>query len=84
MAEIQELIQKWGTMGAYTERKKLQEKLDKKIENGLTKTQAVKSLKALNKAGDQEAAHIYADKILCAMVDDEISDAFEEIGKWYA
>ena len=35
--------------------------------------------------GDQEAAHMYADEALLEYIDDnDISEAYEAIDKWYA
>jgi len=51
----------------------------------MTKLELVRRLNALNHLDDPEQAHIHADELLLKFINDkEISDAFEEIDRWYA
>ena len=49
---------------------------------------AVELLTRINEVCDQEMAHVYADEILCTLLrnmgHNDIVDAYDNIGKWYA
>ena len=48
----------------------------------------LKRLQELAECGDSEAAHVYADKVLCDALTDlgqqELVDAWEKVRKWYS
>lgn len=52
------------------------------------KTTKLVTMQELNNLGNQEIAHIEADKILCNLLSDlgysDIVEAFEKVNKWYA
>lgn len=51
----------------------------------MTKEQLIKRLKELSEGGDVEINHGEADDLLLEFIGDkEISDAYNEIEKWYA
>jgi len=51
----------------------------------MTKENLIKELKRLSKNEDTHQDHIDADELLLKYIDDnEISDAYDEIAKWYA
>lgn len=51
----------------------------------LTKIKLLENLKELKKSNDEESAHIEADNLLLEYInDDEITQAFKDINKWYA
>ncbi len=51
----------------------------------MTKQQLLEELEELQKESDFEYAHEIADKLLIEYINDqEIADAFDSIGKWYA
>ena len=51
----------------------------------MTKDELIEKLKELSKIGDTEMAHHDADDLLISYInDEEISEAYGNIGKWYA
>lgn len=56
------------------------------VYSDLTRDDALAKLKALaDEPRDQVEAHREADRILLSLINDpEITDAFDEISKWYA
>ena len=56
--------------------------------NSVTFETAVDLLSRIDEYCDQEYAHIYADKVLCILLNNlghkDIVDAYNKIGKWYA
>ena len=51
----------------------------------LTKERLLKRLRVCEEDLDEEVAHIRADELLVEYIDDEeITKAFDAIGKWYA
>lgn len=49
------------------------------------KTELLALLEALQNSGDTEAAHIDADEALLKFIaDPEVTEAYEQIDKWYA
>jgi hypothetical protein len=51
----------------------------------MTRDEALAQLRECAKPGDAEISHILADEILLALIgDQEITEAFEAIKKWYA
>lgn len=51
----------------------------------MTKADALQQLHDLDLLDDEEIAHVRADDVLLALIDDdEITEAFKAIHKWYA
>jgi Glu-tRNA(Gln) amidotransferase subunit E-like FAD-binding protein len=51
----------------------------------ITKEELIKKLKELAKDNDYEMAHIKADNLLLLYLnDEEIEEAYDSVGKWYA
>lgn len=51
----------------------------------MTKEQLIEELKALIDSDNLEEAHVTADNLLLDFInDEEVSDAFRDIDKWYA
>lgn len=51
----------------------------------MVKSELIKRLKALAGEGDPECVHGIADDLLLDFIgDDEVTEAFEAIDKWYA
>lgn len=49
------------------------------------KVELIEKLKILQKKVDKEVAHIEADSLLLQYINDEdVTEAFEDINKWYA
>ena len=55
------------------------------IKLSITKIKLIENLKELKKSNDEESAHIEADNLLLEYInEDEITQAFKDIDKWYA
>jgi hypothetical protein len=54
----------------------------------MSREQAMARLKELQNNGDTEAAHGYADDVLCALLRslgyDDVVDEWDKVDKWYA
>lgn len=51
----------------------------------MTKEELIARLKEIDKNPDTEDAHVQADSALLAYIgDEEIAEAYDAIGKWYA
>lgn len=51
----------------------------------ITKEELIKKLKELAKDDDYEMAHVKADALLLLYLnDEEIEEAYDSVGKWYA
>lgn len=51
----------------------------------MSREELLRELRALEDEPDEERAHVKADELLLKYIDDEeISEAFDEINKWYA
>jgi hypothetical protein len=54
----------------------------------MTKEQAIEKLRDIQKGGDQEAAHMDADEVLCdllkALGHADVIEEYEKVAKWYA
>lgn len=51
----------------------------------MTRDEALARLRAIAELDDPEEGHIEADEILLALIgDDEISEAWNDLRKWYA
>ena len=50
--------------------------------------EAIKRLKEADKIGDEETAHVIADRVLCELLKElgyqSVVDAFDDVSKWYS
>ncbi len=67
----------------YTKNPNIEQRIDNS--DALKKEELLAMLEELSDDGDYEVSHYLADKLIIKYInDDEIKDAYDNIGKWYA